>query len=110
MLARESTLSEVIFDLPNLQQQIQNLEAKSAQPVIWSDPSSANQDLRRLSRLKDILTAYQALRKTERDISELYDKLRQEPSPDLEQDHDQMAGTSPNDLERCDLDRHTRGE
>src|SRR5437868_8987 len=110
MLARESTLSEVIFDLPNLQQQIQNLEAKSAQPDFWSDPSSANQDLRRLSRLKDIFTPYQALRKTERDIAELYEMLRQEPSPDLEKEADQMAVNFLNDLDRYELETLLGGE
>jgi len=104
------TLSEVIFDVPQLQQQIASLEAKSSSPDFWSDPKSANQDLRRLSRLKDIFAPFQELRKTERDISELYEMLKQEPSPDLEKEADQMAIEFLNKLDKYELDTLLSGE
>lgn len=110
MLARGSTLSEVIFDLPQLQHQIQQLEERSAEADFWNDPNAANRDLRRLSRLKGILAPFQALRKTERDISELYEMLQEDPSPDLQKEADQMAAAFLKELDQYELQTLLSGE
>src|SRR5687768_4252695 len=85
------TLLEGIFDLPHLRSEIQQLDDRSTQPEFWSDPPAANRALQRLSRLKGIAQPYDELVKTERDISELYDLLRDDPSPEVEKEADALA-------------------
>jgi peptide chain release factor 2 len=101
--ASDWTLSEVIFDLDGLQQQISELETKTEQPDFWSDPDSANRDFKRLSRLRDIAAPYVQLQKTLTDLEELYEILREEPVPDLEKEADQMAIGFLQDLDRFEL-------
>src|SRR2546423_13940911 len=90
-LGGDWTLSEVIFDVPQVQRQIQQLEERSAAPDFWSDPNAANKDFRKLSRLRDLLSPFLKLQKAERDISELYEMLKDEPSPEIEKEADAMA-------------------
>lgn len=80
-----------IFDLPNLERQIASLEAKTVEPNFWDDPTSANRDFQRLSRLKEILQPHRGLSKTLADIQEIYAMLEAEPSPEVEKEADQMA-------------------
>lgn len=110
MLLRGSTLSEVIFDLPHLQKQIAELEEKSSQTEFWNDPTSANKDLQRLSRLRDILAPYKALRKTADDVLEFYEMLREDPSPEVEKEADQMARQFLKDLDAYELKTLLSGE
>jgi peptide chain release factor 2 len=101
---------EVIFDLPALRQQINELEEQSASQTFWDDPSSANKTLQRLSRLKGILTPFAALDKTERDIAELFEMLKQEPDPSLEKEADSMAIQLIKDLDAYELRTLLNGE
>lgn len=82
---------EGIFDLPQLRRQISELEAQTEDPNFWSDPASANKLLQRLSRLRGIAQPFDELDKTERDLAELYEMLREDPSPDMEKEADTMA-------------------
>ncbi|MCX6343069.1 MAG: peptide chain release factor 2 [Fimbriimonadales bacterium] len=101
---------EVIFDLPALRQQINELEEQSASQTFWDDPSSANKTLQRLSRLKGILTPFAALDKTERDIAELFEMLKQEPDSSLEKEADSMAIQLIKDLDAYELRTLLNGE
>jgi peptide chain release factor 2 len=101
---------EVIFDLPSLQRQISELEEKSSSPNFWDDPTQANQDLRRLSRYRDIYTPFAKLRKTGEDIAELYEMLHDDPSPELEKEADAMARTFLKDLDKYELETLLSGE
>lgn len=101
---------EVIFDLPALRQQINELEEQSASQTFWDDPSSANKTLQRLSRLKGILTPFAALDKTERDIAELFEMLKQEPDSSLEKEADSMAIQLIKDLDTYELRTLLNGE
>jgi len=101
---------EVIFDLPALRQQINELEEQSASQTFWDDPSSANKTLQRLSRLKGILTPFAALDKTERDIAELFEMLKQEPDASLEKEADSMAIQLIKDLDAYELRTLLNGE
>lgn len=101
---------EVIFDLPALRQQINELEEQSASQTFWDDPSLANKTLQRLSRLKGILTPFAALDKTERDIAELFEMLKLEPDSSLEKEADSMAIQLIKDLDAYELRTLLNGE
>jgi peptide chain release factor 2 len=85
------TLSGGIFDLPRLQQQINELEERSAQAEFWIEPSEANKTLQRLSRLRNIVQPLLELEKSDRDVSELYEMLREMPDAATEKEADHMA-------------------
>jgi len=104
------TLSEGIFDLDELQRQIAQLEAKTAEPGFWDDPASANKDFKRLSRLKDTLKPFAELKKTLGDVNEFYEMLRAEPSPEIEQEADQMASEFLKELDQYELRTLLSGE
>lgn len=104
------TLSEVIFDQPRLQAQIAELEEQSSQPEFWNDPSQANKLHQKLSRLKNILNPLKELQKSERDIAELYEMLRADPSDELEAEADQMAIDLLKDLDAYELRTLLNGE
>ena len=101
---------EVIFDLHALQKQIKELETQSAQQEFWDDPATANKVLQRLSRLKDVLTPFAELEKTERDIAELYEMLKLEPDASLESEADSMALKLVEDLNAYELRTLLTGE
>lgn len=101
---------EVIFDLPRLQSQIRELEEESSQPDFWSDPAIANKTLQKLSRLKNFVAPLKDLNKTERDIAELYDLLRDDPNPELEKEADQMAVAFLKELDLYELKTLLNGE
>lgn len=101
---------KVIFDLHNLQLQIQRLEEASSQPEFWDDPSAANKSLQALSRLRNIANPYLALDKTERDIAELYQMLKAEPDADLQKEADRMAIKFIKDLDEYELRTLLNGE
>ncbi len=85
------TLSEVIFDLDGLLSQIKAFEAASAEPQFWDDPASANRSFQTLSRLRGTVEPLQRLLKTETDLREFYEMLRDEPNDELEREADRLA-------------------
>lgn len=97
------TLSGGIFDLPNLQQRIRDLESRAADPNFWDDPAAANEQLRKLSRLRAVAAPFLELDKTERDIAELYELLKADPDADTEAEADRMALAFVKDLDRYEL-------
>ncbi|MBI1756018.1 MAG: peptide chain release factor 2 [Fimbriimonas ginsengisoli] len=98
------------LDLDRLRAQIAELETQSAQTDFWSDPSAANKTQQRLSRLRAIATPFLDLRKTERDLAELYEMLAGDPSPELEKEADQMAAKFLDDLDAYELRTLLSGE
>ncbi|HTQ09045.1 MAG TPA: peptide chain release factor 2 [Fimbriimonadaceae bacterium] len=109
-LVGDWTLSEVIFDLPHIRTQIAELEERSASPEFWNDPTEANKSLQKLSRLRAIANPFEELSKTERDISELYELLKDDPSPDVEKEADEMAVGFLKDLDDYELRTLLSGE
>ncbi len=101
---------EVIFDVPQLQRQIDELETLAAAPNFWDDPAEANRQYKRLSRLKDVFTPFDKLSKAQRDISELYEMLHDDPNPEMEKEADEMARDFLNELDRYELDTLLSGE
>ena len=109
-LVGDWTLSEVIFVLPSLQSQISELEEISSQPEFWNDPASANKTLQKLSRIKNFVAPLKDLNKTERDIAELYEMLREDPSEELEKEADHMAIEFLKELDKYELKTLLSGE
>jgi peptide chain release factor 2 len=109
-LAGDWTLSEVIFDQPRLQAQITELEEQSSHPDLWNDPAAANKIFQKLSRLKNFIAPLKVLQKTEADISELYEMLRDDPSEDLEKEADAMAIEFLHQLDAYELRTLLNGE
>ena len=109
-LAGDWTLSEVIFDQPRLQAQINELEEQSSQPDFWNDPASANKVHQKLSRLKNFLSPLKVLQKTERDIAELYEMLSEDPNEELEREADQMSIQFLRELDEYELKTLLNGE
>ena len=104
------TLLEVIFDQPRLQAQIKELEEQSSDPSFWDDPSAANKLHQKLSRLKNFIAPLRVLQKTERDISELYEMLREDPNDELQREADQMAIAFLHELDDYELKTLLNGE
>lgn len=104
------TRSGGIFDLPRLESLIADLEAKSAQPTFWDDPSSANRDLQRLARLRERVRPFYALDKVAKDVAEIYEMLSAEPSAELEKEADEMAIGLLRDLDAYELQTLLSGE
>jgi peptide chain release factor 2 len=109
-LAGGWTLLEVIFDLPQLRNQIRELEDLSSQQNFWDNPAEANKILQKLSRIKNMVAPFQELDKTERDISELYEMLREDASPEVEAEADEMALKFLSDLDAYELRTLLSGE
>jgi peptide chain release factor 2 len=107
---RDWTLLGGIFDLPHLQQRIAELEARSAEPNFWGDPTSANEQFKTLSRYKAIANPFLQLDKTERDISELFDMLKAEPDAETAVEAERMAATFVSDLDKYELQTLLSGE
>jgi peptide chain release factor 2 len=85
------TRSGGIFDLPHVRSQIAELEELSSHQDFWSDPAAANKLHQKLSRLRAIANPFDELYKTERDIAELYEMLREMPDAATEKEADKMA-------------------
>lgn len=108
--AGDWTLFEVIFDLPNLQTQIAEFEARSSEVNFWNDPVFANRTLQQLSRLRNVAEPFQRLDKTERDIAELYEMLREDHDTETEVEADRMALAFLADLDSYELKTLLSGE
>ncbi|MDW8060485.1 MAG: peptide chain release factor 2 [Thermomicrobium sp.] len=70
----------VRLDLPGKRQQIDQLEQETADPELWQDPQRAQQLLRRLSQLRELVSEWESLSQQARDLVE----LRALASEDLE--------------------------
>jgi peptide chain release factor 2 len=59
-----------VFDLPGKRRQIEQLEHETADPELWQDPPRAQQLLRRLSQLRELVTEWETLSQQARDLLE----------------------------------------
>ncbi|MFZ4507082.1 MAG: peptide chain release factor 2 [Fimbriimonas sp.] len=109
-LGAASTPSGGIFDLGNLQTQIQELEELSAQQDFWNDPTAANKILQKISRMKGIAAPYLELDKRSTEIAEFYEMLRLETDAELEKEADRTAIKFLKDLDAYELKTLLSGE
>jgi peptide chain release factor 2 len=74
------------------QDELQELERRSADPALWEDPSAAQSTLRRADELRDELAAWRGLEERARGLAEIAELAADDPSgsesltPDLERD------------------------
>lgn len=101
---------EVIFDLDRLHAQIKQQEEETSHPDFWNDPASANKSHQKLSRLKNFVAPMKGLYKTESDIAELYELLREDPNAELEAEADAMAIAFLHELDAYELKTLLSGE
>jgi len=104
------TLSGGIFDLPRLQSQIATLEARTAEPDFWGDPTAANKSLKELSRLRDIVQPFSRLADKEREIAEWYELLEADPNEQIAAETDREAIAFLKELDRYELETLLSGE
>lgn len=109
-LVGDWTLSGGIFDGPRILSEIHELEARSAEPGFWDDPAAANKIFRKLSHLKATLQPLDALTKTDKDVTELYEMLKDEASPEIEKEADAMALQFLKDVDAYELRTLLSGE
>lgn len=105
-----STLSGGIFDLPRLERLIAELEAQSNQEGFWDDQAAANKHFQKLSRMRDVATPIMALLKTERDLEELYEMLKEDPNEELHREADAMTVQFLKELDAYELETLLSGE
>ena len=92
-----------IFDVPRLTTQLYELDARQADPNFWDDPSAAQKDLQKASRLRGIIQPFTALDKRCDDIAEYYSMIKLEPDDDLEKEADVLASQFVKDLDAYEL-------
>lgn len=98
------------LDQPRLRHEIGLLEEQSSQPNFWDEPDEANKILQRLSRLRSRLNPFEKLVKAEQDVKEMYELLRMDPSPEVEQETDAMALAFLKELDAYELQTLLSGE
>jgi peptide chain release factor 2 len=104
------TRSGGIFDVAHLQRNIEELEARSAEPDFWNDSTAANKHLQKLSALKSKLNPFLDLDRLERDIQDLYTMLKDEPDAETEAEADQMSLDFLARLDKYELQTLLNGE
>lgn len=104
------TLSEVIFDLPRLQQLIAELEARQNHPDFWSDPETAQRETKRLARLRSRIEPYEKLSRTEQDLREIFELLALDADPETEREAERMAAEFLKELDDFELRTLLSGE
>ncbi|MDI9634638.1 peptide chain release factor 2 [Kamptonema cortianum] len=104
------TLFGGIFDLPRLQSQLTELEELSASPGFWDDPSAAQVQLKKISRLKGTIEPFAQLNQRLTDICEFYELLEMEPNEELQKEADTQAKQFLVDLDAYELQTLLAGE
>ncbi|MCE9560000.1 MAG: peptide chain release factor 2 [Armatimonadetes bacterium] len=99
-----------MFDQPRLQQNITELEEQSSQLTFWDDPAAANKVLQRLSQMRAKLDPYKKLTKTSDDLIELYEMIKEDPNPEMEEELIQMSSVFLKDLDEYELQTLLNGE
>jgi peptide chain release factor 2 len=89
-LKPRSKRSWSVFDLPNKEKSLAELDARAQDPALWNDPAEAQKTMRDLSRLRDEVDRWQRARQRTADALEL--ARLDDPSlrPELEREVEQL--------------------
>lgn len=68
-----------VFDLPTLEQRIQELEEETSDPEFWSDADRARRTMRQLTNLRARVDNWHEMRDTVRQLAELDELIDDEP-------------------------------
>ncbi|MBX3096558.1 MAG: peptide chain release factor 2 [Fimbriimonadaceae bacterium] len=99
-----------MFDLDKVHLLIQELEEKQQDPDFWNDPTSAQAELKRLSRLKSRINPYLELKKRLDDLLEMRELIAMEPNDELQADSDREALKLLKDIDQYELTTLLSGE
>jgi peptide chain release factor 2 len=73
-----------VFDIANREEELASLERKAEDPNLWDDPDRAQTVMRRLSRARQIVEGWRALRQRVEDAVELASLGDEDLRPDIE--------------------------
>lgn len=93
----------VIFDVPNADREIAELEQRSQQPDFWNNPDAAQETMRRIASLKSKLEPYRRLTKTHDDIVELRQMIVESPDAAMATELVSMSSQLLRDLDALEL-------
>jgi peptide chain release factor 2 len=108
--AAASTLLGGIFDLPRLKSQLAQLEEISSSPSFWDDPQAAQTQLRKLSRIKGIISPFDELDHRVQNTLDIMEMIRLEPDSELEKEAAKQAIQLLKDLDAYELQTLLSGE
>lgn len=80
-----------VFDIPNKEKRVAELEQRAAQPDFWNDAPTAQQTMRALTALQEETTTWRELERRARDAAALLDLAMQEDHADLIEDLEHEA-------------------
>jgi peptide chain release factor 2 len=83
---RNSSVSEVIFDLVGKEKELAAIEKKVADPAFWENPETSQQVLKRRAQLSRGVDGYRKLAKRLADINDLAELLDVEEDPAMEEE------------------------
>ena len=103
---------EVIFDQTNVQQQIAQLEALSAQPTFWEEPTTAQVTLQKLNQLREKIAPYLALDSRLTDCETMLELLKEDGDADEDSLQEQQSDLNAivKALNRLELETLLSGE
>lgn len=110
MLAAAWTLLGGVFDVQRLSQQLDKLEEQQANPEFWNDPAAAQSNLKKASRIKDVVNPFFELEKRLDDVFEYYELLELEPNDEIAAETDKAALAVMADLEKFEVQAMLSGE
>ncbi|MDR2431179.1 MAG: peptide chain release factor 2 [Candidatus Margulisbacteria bacterium] len=109
-LASQIPQSGAIFDLPELQKEIKELEAESADPALWRDQARAKTVAARLKNKQWLLERLNLLEKNYADANALYELAAAEQDYSAEGELSELIEALRGDIHKFDLELKLSGE
>ena len=89
-----------VFDLPNKEIVVAELEKESAEPDFWNDPQPAQRKMQQMGRLRDTVTLWRGMESRSRDLLELTELAIEEGDSSLEEQLEADVASLGRDLDR----------
>ena len=89
-----------VFDLPNKEIVVAELEKESAESDFWNDPQPAQRKMQQMGRLRDTVTLWRGMESRSRDLLELTELAIEEGDSSLEEQLEADVASLGRDLDR----------
>nr|WP_072620567.1 peptide chain release factor 2 [Spirulina major] len=99
-----------IFDLPQLNAQIHDLEQQAAQPELWDDPAAAQRIMQTLNDVKSSVVQYRSWKSQLEDVGAIVELLEVETDDSLWQEAHQTLEHLQQTLDKWELQQLLSGE
>ncbi|MBM4423777.1 MAG: peptide chain release factor 2 [Chloroflexi bacterium] len=100
-----------VFDIPNQEKRLAELEAAASSPDFWNNPQNARAAMRELSEVRETVTTWQSLMRRIADSLELSSLDDESLRPDLDSEWDSVeAEIARLDFESIFTDKHDHGD